>query len=93
MTSPGSYLYCLVEKRDKISDPRCSDYIQRLDWVVNDFKIITASFVPECQEDVNKFECGRIQPYKDILQGQTLACLQQHINKLKDHVKADSSCC
>lgn len=87
MMTPGSYLLCLVEKRDKISDLHCSDYIQRLDWVVNDFKIIIASFVPECQDDVNKFECGRIQPYKDILQGQTLACLQHNINKLKGPCK------
>ncbi|XP_014236728.1 Golgi apparatus protein 1 [Trichogramma pretiosum] len=83
MSTPGSYLFCLVEKRDKVNDLQCSDYIQRLDWVVNDFKIIVASFVPECQNDVNRFKCGRIQPYKDILQGQTLACLQQYVNKLE----------
>jgi Golgi apparatus protein 1 len=83
MTSPGSYLSCLVDKRDEIIDIQCSNYIQRLDGVVNDFKIIIASFIPECQNDVEKFQCGRIQPYKDILQGQTLACLQQHINKLE----------
>ncbi|XP_001605655.2 Golgi apparatus protein 1 [Nasonia vitripennis] len=82
-TAPGSYLNCLVEKREKVADLQCSDYIQRLDWVVNDFRIIIASFLPECQNDVDKFQCGRIQPYKDILQGQTLACLQQHLNKLE----------
>lgn len=87
MTSPGSYLTCLVEKREKITDLQCSDYIQRLDWVVSDFKIITTSFVPECQNDVNRFQCGRIAPYKDILQGQTLACLQQHVNKLEPACK------
>lgn len=83
MTVPGSYLNCLVEKREKVSDLQCSDYIQRLEWVVNDFRIIIASFLQECQNDVNKFQCGRIQPYKDILQGQTLACLQQHLSKLE----------
>ena len=83
LNSPGSYLTCLVEHRIQISDLQCSDFIQRLEWIVNDFRIIVTSFVPDCQNDVNKFQCGRIQPYKDILQGQTLACLQQHVNKLE----------
>lgn len=81
-SSSGSYLACLMEKKNKIEDLQCTDYIQRLDWVVSDFKVINAPFVSECVNDIRKFQCGRILPYRDVLQGQTLACLQQHINKL-----------
>ena len=83
----GSYFTCLVENRNKVIDLQCSDYIQRLEWVVNDFRIIDSPFVSECRNDVDKFQCGRIQPYKDILQGQTLACLQEHINKLESQCR------
>ncbi|XP_014213335.1 Golgi apparatus protein 1 [Copidosoma floridanum] len=82
-TTSGSYLMCLIEKKEKISDLQCTDYIQRLNWVVNDFKVINTAFVPDCSNDIYNFQCGRILPYRDVLQGQTLACLQQHINKLE----------
>lgn len=83
MNFPGSYLQCLVNKKDKLTDLQCSDFIQRLDWVANDFKIVSVSFGPECQSDVEKFQCGRIQVHKDILQGKTLECLQKHVSKLE----------
>ncbi|KAJ8669296.1 hypothetical protein QAD02_000555 [Eretmocerus hayati] len=81
--SSMTFLSCLLKKSESIADLKCSDYIQWLNWIVNDFKIIDTSFIPECRNDVNKFQCGRIQPYRDILQGQTLACLQQQIHKLE----------
>ena len=82
-TSPGSYLTCLIEKRELVKEPQCSDYIQRWEWVAfSDFRIITP-FVLNCEADIEKFQCGRIQLSKDIAQGQMLACLQQHIDKLE----------
>lgn len=79
---PGSYLACLIEKRDNVKEQQCLEYIQRLQWVAfSDFRIITP-MVTDCQQDIDKFKCGRIQPYKDISQGQMLECLQDHVDDL-----------
>ncbi|XP_012286119.1 Golgi apparatus protein 1 [Orussus abietinus] len=86
--SPGNevgYLSCLIDKKEEIKDPRCHDYIQRLAWVAfSDYRIITY-FVTDCFNDIDKFQCGRIQPakYKDISEGLTIACLQRHVEKLE----------
>ncbi|KAK0179710.1 hypothetical protein PV327_005438 [Microctonus hyperodae] len=79
---PGSYLACLIEKRENVKEQKCSEYIQRLKWVAfSDFKIITP-MVSDCHDDIDKFKCGRIQPNREISQGQMLACLQAHIEQL-----------
>ncbi|KAK2580723.1 hypothetical protein KPH14_011351 [Odynerus spinipes] len=79
----GAYLSCLVEKRDNVKNPQCIAYIQRLEWIAfSDFRIITP-FFSDCEEDIKKFKCGRIQQYRDISQGQILACLQEHIEQLQ----------
>lgn len=79
---PGSYLACLIEKRESVKKPTCSEYIQRLEYVAfGDFKIFTP-MVADCQSDIDKYRCGRIQPHREISQGQMLACLQGHIDEL-----------
>ncbi|XP_012256488.2 Golgi apparatus protein 1 [Athalia rosae] len=83
----GTYLACIIEKQEQIKNPKCLEYIQRLEWVAfSDYKIITHSD-SSCQNDIEKFKCGRIQPYKDMSQGQTLACLQRDIDKLEPKCK------
>ncbi|XP_008555491.1 Golgi apparatus protein 1 [Microplitis demolitor] len=84
---PGSYLACLIEKRENVKDQQCSEYIQRLEWIAfSDFRIVTP-MVNDCQRDIDKFKCGRIQPYREISQGQILACLQVHIEELNSKCK------
>ncbi|KAG8034414.1 hypothetical protein G9C98_007490 [Cotesia typhae] len=84
---PGSYLTCLIEKRENVKDQQCSEYIQRLEWIAfSDFRGITL-MVNDCQRDIAKFKCGRIQPYREISQGQILACLQSHIDELNSKCK------
>ncbi|XP_034948080.1 Golgi apparatus protein 1 [Chelonus insularis] len=79
---PGSYLACLIEKRENVKDQQCSEYIQRLEWIAfSDFKIITP-MVNDCRMDIDKYQCGRIQQNQDISQGHMLACLQGHIEEL-----------
>lgn len=83
----GTYLACVIDKREEIGDQSCLEYIERLEWVAfSDFRVVT-HFDTDCQADIKKFECGRIQPYKEISQGQTLACLQQRIDDLEVQCK------
>lgn len=81
---PGSFLSCLIEKREQIRGVHCLDFIQRWEWLAfSDFRII-APFLSDCQHDIEEFQCGRIQSSKDIAQGEILACLQQHADKLEN---------
>ncbi|XP_011302233.1 Golgi apparatus protein 1 [Fopius arisanus] len=80
---PGTYLACLIEKRENVKNAQCSEFIQRLEFVAfSDFRIITP-MVTDCQQDINSFKCGRIQPHRDVSQGQMLSCLQAHVDKLE----------
>lgn len=82
--APGSFLSCLIEKREQIREFHCLDYIQRWEWFAfSDFRIIPP-LISDCNRDLNKFHCGRIQSSKDIAQGEILACLQQHADKLEN---------
>lgn len=79
----GAYLSCLIDKRETVKDPDCIAYIRRLEWIaVSDFRIITP-FSSDCEGDIRTFKCDKIQPYRDISQGQILACLQEHVNELQ----------
>ncbi|XP_006615715.1 Golgi apparatus protein 1 isoform X2 [Apis dorsata] len=80
----GAYLSCLIDQKEKVKNPKCIAYIQRLEWIaVNDFRIIIGPFSSDCENDIKKFKCDKLQPYRDISQGQILACLQEHINELQ----------
>nr|ARK19823.1 venom protein [Ampulex compressa] len=82
-TIHGAYLSCLIDNRDNVKNPQCVMYIQRLEWIAfSDFRIITP-FSLDCADDIKKFKCDKTQPYRDISQGQILACLQEHIDKLQ----------
>ncbi|XP_033338391.1 Golgi apparatus protein 1 [Megalopta genalis] len=82
----GTYLSCLIDKREKVKDADCIAYIQRLEWIAfSDFRIITP-FSTDCGIDILKFGCEKIQP-RDIYQGQVLACLQEHVNDLEVQCK------
>ncbi|XP_029049319.2 Golgi apparatus protein 1 [Osmia bicornis bicornis] len=79
----GAYLSCLIDQREKVKNPQCIAYIQRLEWIAfSDFRIITP-FSSDCANDIRKFKCDQVQPYRDISQGQILACLQEHVNELQ----------
>nr|CAD7426932.1 unnamed protein product [Timema monikensis] len=57
---------------------------KRLEWVAfSDFRLI-AHFLDACSSNIDKYMCGRLQPSESLTQGQTLACLQQHIDKLDE---------
>jgi len=79
----GAYLSCLIDNREMVRDPDCITYIQRLEWIAfSDFRILTP-FKTDCANDIRKFKCDSLQPYRDISQGQILACLQEHVEQLQ----------
>ncbi|XP_066589109.1 Golgi apparatus protein 1 [Prorops nasuta] len=79
----GSYLSCLIDKRDVVKNSQCIIFIQRLERIAfSDFRIITP-FMSDCKNDIDRFECNKLQPYRDISQGQILACLQENVEKLE----------
>lgn len=79
----GAYLSCLIDKRERVTDSECIIYIQRLEWIAfSDFRILIP-FKADCTDDIKNFKCDNLQPYRDISQGQILACLQEHVEQLQ----------
>lgn len=85
---PGHFLACVLDHRDEIKTPACRSLVQRLEWVAfSDFRLI-GSFVHDCESDIEFNGCGRLNPDRNTLsQGETLACLQSHIESLSKECK------
>lgn len=85
----GVYLACLVEKLDDIKEgSACQNIIQRLQSIAfTDFHLIV-NFMDDCAEDVELHTCGRLNADREkVSQGETIACLQENINSLRDKCK------
>lgn len=83
----GSYLTCLIKKREIVKEARCASFIEQLKWVaVSDFGILTP-MLSDCHEDILRLKCGRIELIGDQTQGETLDCLQSHIEELAPQCK------
>lgn len=88
---PGSVLACLIDNRNIVKAPKCRGFIQKLEYVAfSDLRLISA-IVKHCKEDVDKHECGRLDKKRDdtLSQGETLACLQTHIDTLIPECKQE----
>lgn len=84
----GVVLGKLLDKKDEIKQPVCVNLINRLEAVAfSDFRFVS-SFVRDCENDIEEKSCGRFHLERNILsQGETLACLQTHIDTLSDVCK------
>lgn len=84
----GNVLGKLIDKKDEIKQPACVNLINRLEAVAfSDFRFVS-SFVRDCENDIEEKSCGRFHLERNILsQGETLACLQTHIDTLSDVCK------
>lgn len=85
---PGHYLACVLDHRENIQNVACRGLVQRLEWVAfSDFRLI-GSFVHDCEADIEENACGRLNTDRNTLsQGETLACLQSHIDTLHKECK------
>lgn len=74
----------MLDHRDVPKKPPCIAQLQRIEWVAfSDFRLI-GSFMHDCESDIGRHSCGRLNPDRQtVSQGETLACLQTHIDQLQ----------
>lgn len=84
----GSVLARLIDHKDEIKHLGCSTLITRLEAVAfSDFRLVSP-FVRDCSADIEANACGRFRLERNALsQGETLACLQGHIDTLAQECK------
>lgn len=84
----GAALAKLIDRKDEIKQSSCVTMISRLEAVAfSDFRFVS-SFVRDCNSDVEINACGRFHLDRNVLsQGETLACLQTHIDTLTEECK------
>lgn len=84
----NGYLSCLIEKVDEMH-PKCVAIVQRLESVAfTDYRNID-HFLADCEQDIDSMKCGRLSDnHNKVSQGETLACLEDNIEKLNTHCKS-----
>lgn len=87
-TTPGEYLKCIVNNKEKISDGNCNNVLLRLENVAfQDYRWI-ANFLQHCNEDIERLHCGKIDG-TSWTQFETVTCLQNSILNVKDDCKRE----
>lgn len=84
----GIVLAKLIDHKDEIKQSQCVTLVNRLEAVAfSDFRFVSA-FVRDCSADIEVNACGRFHLDRNVLsQGETLACLQTHIDSLTEQCK------
>lgn len=84
----GNILARLIDHKEEIKHSGCVTLINRLEAVAfSDFRLV-APFVRDCSADIETNACGRFRLERNALsQGETLACLQSHIDTLAAECK------
>ncbi|XP_063847233.1 LOW QUALITY PROTEIN: Golgi apparatus protein 1-like [Scylla paramamosain] len=60
-TEPGHTISCMTEKLNEIKNERCRQYLLRLAAIVfSDYRYVK-NMVDNCQEEIQKFKCGRVE--------------------------------
>ncbi|KAJ7370349.1 hypothetical protein OS493_032848 [Desmophyllum pertusum] len=83
---PGQIIPCLLENRQNLTVPSCKHMMTKMQTIFfSNFRLIS-NFLDDCSEDVNKYQCGRIQTEledEDIhSQNDVLECLEEHQEEL-----------
>ncbi|XP_076058388.1 Golgi apparatus protein 1 [Oratosquilla oratoria] len=81
----GHFVSCVTDYLDQINDERCKQYIIRLAALVfSDYRLVEDLTI-NCGEEIEKFNCGRVQPLNynaPHSQGATIECLSSHAGNL-----------
>lgn len=79
----GNVLAKMVDAKEQIKQGACVALVERLEAVAfADFRLV-GPFVRQCAQDIDAHACGRFHADRSVLsQGDTLACLQSHIEQL-----------
>lgn len=85
----GHLTSCLIDNRDNITNNNCQEFIKSISALVfSDYRLIY-KFVANCDNDIKKYSCGRLEKDQDdspTQQGKTIECLTLKLNQL------DSEC-
>lgn len=79
----GYVLAKMLDAKEQIKQGACAALVERLEAVAfSDFRLL-GPFVRQCASDIDAHACGRFHADSSALsQGETLACLQSHIEQL-----------
>lgn len=84
----GSFLKCLANNKDEISDKVCVNLIVRLENVAfNDYRWI-GNFLKDCESDIKKLECGRLD-VNTFSQSDTIVCLQNKFSNVSGSCRTE----
>lgn len=87
-SAPGSYLKCLISKKDEIYNSKCVEqikYYENAAFYDNDW---IDTFLMHCKDDIDNLRCGRMD-IKSASPTNTVTCLQDNIGKVKDDCRRE----
>ncbi|OQR79285.1 Golgi apparatus protein 1-like, partial [Tropilaelaps mercedesae] len=87
----GNMLLCLLEHAENATDADCHTLLYRMETVVfSDYRLIQR-FAEECNDDIEKFRCGRLSSDSKVphSQGATIECLQKQSDRLEDECQVE----
>lgn len=84
---PGSYLKCLVSRKDTFDSKDCIRVIDRFESVAfNDFQFLE-NFLVHCDKDISTLGCGRMD--NSHTNSKTIVCLQNNYMNVSDNCKVE----
>ncbi|GAB6030494.1 hypothetical protein CHUAL_007357 [Chamberlinius hualienensis] len=83
----GHLLSCLMDAQDNITNPRCKQFLTKMESIVfSDYRLIY-KFADACDKDIQKFRCGRLETNDNSphSQGSTIECLSKNPKDLSSN--------
>ncbi|XP_015923497.1 Golgi apparatus protein 1 [Parasteatoda tepidariorum] len=80
----GHLLSCLMNAAENATEAECRAFLKKMEAIVfSDYRLIY-KFTDECQSDIEKFQCGRLEMDSEDphSQGETIECLSKQSDKL-----------
>lgn len=90
----GLKIPCLIENIDNVTNSNCKAFLRRMESIVfSDYRLIY-KFADKCKSDIDALKCGRLPSNDEDSsslhnQGQTLTCLAENLDKVKDDCKQE----
>lgn len=85
----GHLVSCLLDNKENVVTENCRTFLNNIAALVfSDYRLIY-NFISDCQNDIKRFSCGRLEKDTDTKptqQGKTIECLSLH------YVELDTSC-
>ena len=79
-----------MDNKENVTNESCKTFLTNIAALVfSDFRLVY-NFINDCQNDINKYDCGRLEKANDNLptqQGKTIECLSKKFQDLEDTCK------